>query len=231
MRFLLAGVLAALTAAGLAAIRPAVLTEEEQAAALAIREARMRADVRFLSSDLLEGRGPGTRGDRLARAYIASRFEAIGLEPGVPADSWLLRGRDPDLAREAVVYGSALDNASGLAALLAVAEAFAALPERPRRSILFAAAAAGKHVALAGPAGSSLDEWVRAVAQAQGRTVAPGAFPDGGACCRFDIRPDGDLRGAVEDARLLFHVGVKAADAPLAPAARPGTLKVLVDCG
>ncbi len=88
MRFLLAGTLATLTAAGLATIRPAVLTDEERAAALAIRENRMRADIRFLSSDLLEGRGPATRGDRLARAYLASRFEAIGLEPGAPGGSW-----------------------------------------------------------------------------------------------------------------------------------------------
>jgi len=48
----------------------------------------MRADIRFLSSDLLEGRGPATRGDRLARAYLASRFEAIGLEPGAPGGAW-----------------------------------------------------------------------------------------------------------------------------------------------
>ena len=33
----------------------------------------IRAHVRFLASDLLEGRGPGTRGDALAQAYIASR--------------------------------------------------------------------------------------------------------------------------------------------------------------
>jgi hypothetical protein len=72
MRLLLAGALATLTAAGLAAIRPALLTDEERAAASTIRENRMRADVRFLSSDMLEGRGPATRGDRLAREYLAS---------------------------------------------------------------------------------------------------------------------------------------------------------------
>jgi Zn-dependent M28 family amino/carboxypeptidase len=41
----------------------------------------IRAAVRFLSSDLLEGRGTGTRGDELAVEYIASQFEAAGLEP------------------------------------------------------------------------------------------------------------------------------------------------------
>jgi Zn-dependent M28 family amino/carboxypeptidase len=540
MRFLLAGILATLTAAGLAAIRPAVLTDEERTAALAIRDSRMRADIRFLSSDLLEGRGPATRGDRLARAYLASRFEAIGLEPGAPGGSWeqpfdlvgstaacprvvrvargdagedlrfledyvafsgvqaseatlhdveivfvgygivapehgwddykgadlrgrvllflnnepeadpslfagkrrlyygrwdykyeiaarlgaagaiilhtdasagygwkvvpvswtgeqfslpaapgepalavkgwvteeagrriarlgghdldalraaaegrsfrpvplgvrvslalknevqrrssanvigLLRGRDPELSREAVVYSAhhdhygakpgpsgetvvyngALDNASGLAALLAMAEAFVALPQRPRRSILFAAVAAEEHGLLGSdymarhppvPAGrlvaainmdgmniwgrtrdvpviglgkSSLDDWVRAIAEAQGRVVVPEAFPDKGAYYRSDhlsfarigvpatyvdagtevlgkppgwgrerqreweaahyhqptddLTADWDFSGAVEDARLLFHLGAKVAEAPLAPAWRPG---------
>jgi Zn-dependent M28 family amino/carboxypeptidase len=41
----------------------------------------MKAHDRFLASDLLEGRGPGTRGDELARQYIAAQFESYGLEP------------------------------------------------------------------------------------------------------------------------------------------------------
>jgi Zn-dependent M28 family amino/carboxypeptidase len=41
----------------------------------------LRAHVRFLASDLLEGRGPGTRGDDLAMNYIAAQFEAAGLKP------------------------------------------------------------------------------------------------------------------------------------------------------
>ena len=41
----------------------------------------IRAHVKFLSSDLLEGRGPGTRGDAIASQYLASQFEAMGLQP------------------------------------------------------------------------------------------------------------------------------------------------------
>src|SRR5262245_32275689 len=41
----------------------------------------LAAHDRFLASDLLEGRGPGTRGDDLAMAYIAAQFEALGLQP------------------------------------------------------------------------------------------------------------------------------------------------------
>jgi Zn-dependent M28 family amino/carboxypeptidase len=41
----------------------------------------IRAHTKFLSSDLLEGRGPGTRGDALATSYAAAQFEAMGLQP------------------------------------------------------------------------------------------------------------------------------------------------------
>lgn len=41
------------------------------------------AHLRFLSSDLLEGRAPATRGGRLAAEYIASQLESFGVEPGV----------------------------------------------------------------------------------------------------------------------------------------------------
>lgn len=46
-----------------------------------VRPAAIRSHIRFLADDLLEGRGPGTRGDALATNYIASQFEALGLEP------------------------------------------------------------------------------------------------------------------------------------------------------
>src|SRR6478752_3390646 len=38
--------------------------------------------LRFLSSDLLEGRAPATRGGRLAAEYIASMLRGAGVEPG-----------------------------------------------------------------------------------------------------------------------------------------------------
>jgi hypothetical protein len=53
----------------------------EAAAAALITEDVLRANVRFLASDLLEGRAPATRGDALAEAYIAAQFEALGLKP------------------------------------------------------------------------------------------------------------------------------------------------------
>jgi Zn-dependent M28 family amino/carboxypeptidase len=47
----------------------------------AFRPDAVRAHLKFLASDLLEGRGPGTRGDALATSYIAAQFEAMGLQP------------------------------------------------------------------------------------------------------------------------------------------------------
>jgi Zn-dependent M28 family amino/carboxypeptidase len=44
-------------------------------------EAEFVAHLRFLASDICEGRAPGTRGGELATAYIAAQFEAIGLKP------------------------------------------------------------------------------------------------------------------------------------------------------
>src|SRR5207253_10397605 len=42
---------------------------------------RIRAHVRFLSDDLLEGRGTGQRGGDIAAQYIATQFALYGLKP------------------------------------------------------------------------------------------------------------------------------------------------------
>src|ERR1700737_630673 len=46
-----------------------------------ISSERIRADVRFLSHDLLEGRGTGQRGGEIAAEYIATQFALAGLKP------------------------------------------------------------------------------------------------------------------------------------------------------
>jgi hypothetical protein len=50
-------------------------------AAAGIDPEKIRAHVRFLSSDLLEGRGPGKRGGQLAAEYIATQFALAGARP------------------------------------------------------------------------------------------------------------------------------------------------------
>jgi Zn-dependent M28 family amino/carboxypeptidase len=53
-----------------------------KAAEAAIDGQKIRAQVRFLSDDLLEGRGPGLRGSEIAAKYIATQFALYGLKPG-----------------------------------------------------------------------------------------------------------------------------------------------------
>src|ERR1700733_7541902 len=62
-----------------------------RAAAAAIDGEKIRAHVRFLSLDLLEGRGPGTRGGELAAEYIATQFALAGVEPAGDDGSYFQR--------------------------------------------------------------------------------------------------------------------------------------------
>ena len=48
-----------------------------------ITVAEIDGHLRFLASDLLEGRAPATRGGRLTAEYIAAQLRASGVEPGV----------------------------------------------------------------------------------------------------------------------------------------------------
>ena len=61
-----------------AQVVPAAVKTAEQS----IDAERIRAHVRFLSDDLLEGRGPGLRGAEIAAKYMATQFALDGLAPG-----------------------------------------------------------------------------------------------------------------------------------------------------
>jgi len=74
-------------AAAPSAAVPPSLPGEDQAAGR-IDRGTLEAPIKFLADDLLEGRGPATRGDKLARLYLASRLEGMGYEPGGPGGSW-----------------------------------------------------------------------------------------------------------------------------------------------
>src|SRR5262245_62123522 len=45
-----------------------------------ISEDALRAHIKFLSDDRLEGRGTGSKGGETAALYVASQFEALGLK-------------------------------------------------------------------------------------------------------------------------------------------------------
>ena len=55
----------------------------------AIDEATIRAHIRYLADDLLEGRLPGSRGDKLSQLYIATQFQSLGLTPATGDGKWL----------------------------------------------------------------------------------------------------------------------------------------------
>jgi Zn-dependent M28 family amino/carboxypeptidase len=77
--------LAAASAAQVKAVRPPSiphrLASPAVAAIQAIKPENIEAHVRFLSHDLLEGRGTGQRGGDLAAEYIAAQFALYGLKP------------------------------------------------------------------------------------------------------------------------------------------------------
>ena len=131
--------------------------------------ARLLTDLRTLSSDDFEGRDTGTPGGILARDYIASAFDSIGMEAcgsdflhqfmfvglddstyeGTNVIGLIPGAENPDLylvvtahydhvgIRNGEIYNGADDNASGAAALVAVANHF--LNHRPAHSIVIAA--------------------------------------------------------------------------------------------
>ncbi len=72
---------------------PAVqgLPAAARAAAGSIDAEKIRAHVRFLSLDLLEGRGPGTRGAEIAAEYIATQFAVDGVKPAGENGTYLQR--------------------------------------------------------------------------------------------------------------------------------------------
>jgi Zn-dependent M28 family amino/carboxypeptidase len=92
----------------------------------------MDAHLRFLASDLLEGRAPATRGGRLAAEYIAAQFQALGLQPagvnGTYFQPVALVGMTPQPTFSWGPAGSTPES-------LAYRDAFVAWAERPEADI------------------------------------------------------------------------------------------------
>ncbi len=186
----------------------------------AIAPSEICSTIAILADDSLEGRAAGSPGAEAAAAYLAARFDALGLEaPGgsrlqpfsfsaaalhnphadalAPGDSMIatanvigiLPGSDPALAGEAVVVGAhydhlgwggegtgslepnahaihngADDNASGVAGMLELAEAFRQAPTR--RTLVFIAFGAEER------GGLGSQHYVRDPAWPLDRTVA-----------------------------------------------------------
>lgn len=88
-RFALAALSTLLAAAP--ALRAQSRPQPAAAAPGAITAAEIDGDLKFLSSDLLEGRAPATRGGRLAAEYIAGQLRVAGVQAGMGDSSYLQR--------------------------------------------------------------------------------------------------------------------------------------------
>jgi Zn-dependent M28 family amino/carboxypeptidase len=67
---------------------PVIPDDVHKAARTSITQASLEGPIRFLSSDLLEGRGPATRGDQLARLYLQTQLESMGYQPAFAQGAW-----------------------------------------------------------------------------------------------------------------------------------------------
>jgi hypothetical protein len=130
---------AALGGQDLDALRSAAERRDFRPVPLGVRlSAEISADVREVDTanvlGIIRGRDPEARKDHIV---FAAHHDHLGTSAasGAEGDPAGANGVDR-------IYNGAVDNASGVAALLAIAKAYARLPERPRRSILFAAVAA-----------------------------------------------------------------------------------------
>jgi Zn-dependent M28 family amino/carboxypeptidase len=90
----------------------------------------LRNDVQRKPTANVIGRLPGSDPAKAGEAVL---YTAHHDHLGTKADA--KQGED-------AIYNGALDNASGVAAMLAIAQAFKALPQAPSRSVIFAAVAA-----------------------------------------------------------------------------------------
>lgn len=139
--------------------------QQPAAPAILLDSTQLIQDLQFLSSPALEGRLVGTEGNKQARHYIAARFDSLGLAKpdsgrfqefparnkatginvlGIikgsqfPDQYYVLSAHYDHLGKKGdKIYTGADDNASGTAALLAMAAWFKQHP--PKHSIIFAA--------------------------------------------------------------------------------------------
>src|SRR5215510_13123895 len=121
-----------------------------------ILERNIRAELGFLASDAMQGRGSGTIFERIAAEYIGSQFQQFGLEPGGDTDSagnksfvqrvpvqtaasgatWNVIGVNDTAPGDDKIFNGADDDGSGSVAVMELARALSA-GKRPRRTIYF----------------------------------------------------------------------------------------------
>src|SRR5262245_47545043 len=77
-----------LVIAAVAALSVIAIAQRAKSIQSPISENALRAHIKFLSDDRLEGRGTGAKGGETAALYIAEQFEALGLKGAGPKGSF-----------------------------------------------------------------------------------------------------------------------------------------------
>jgi Zn-dependent M28 family amino/carboxypeptidase len=97
------------------AVAPAQVTKRtgaisaEKSTSPQISQERLMKDIKTLSSDEFEGRGPGSKGEELTVQFLQGQFKSIGLEPGNPDGTYIQKvpmvGITPDPGMQLSIKG------------------------------------------------------------------------------------------------------------------------------
>lgn len=147
------------------------------AAAQSIDTLSIRAHTRFLASDLLEGRGTGTRGERLAAEYIAAQLTRMGAKPAsgndfflpVPLKRAIIEDSATSVTLNGVTYRSGRDfvwNTGGRGAFRAFSGEVLFVGMADSAAVRRAAETRGKVVVMRGAMGAAAAAFVPALVRA-----------------------------------------------------------------
>jgi len=113
-----------------------------------LRQGTIRRDFRPVPLDVTANLGFRNATREIISRNVVAKVQ--GSDPKLKDDviiytaHWDHLGMDPSLPGDKIYHG-ALDNASGVAAMLEIAKAFSKLPQPPKRSVLFIATTAEEH--------------------------------------------------------------------------------------
>jgi hypothetical protein len=184
-----------------------LLCAARPSAAQSIDTIDMRAQTRFLASDLLEGRGTGTRGEHIAAQYIASELARIGAVPiegkdfflPIPLKRSIIDHDSTRITLDTQMYRSAHDfvwNTGGRGALKDFAGPLLFVGAADTAAVRRSGEARGRVVLIAGAMGAAATAFVPALMKA-GATGVVLLIPDS-ATFNLYVRSRGDSRYFVD---------------------------------
>ncbi|HUP87865.1 MAG TPA: M28 family peptidase [Longimicrobiales bacterium] len=134
----------------------------------------LRAHTRFLASDLLEGRGTGTRGEHLAGLYIAAQLARMGAQPianndyflPIPLKRAIIDDRATTITLNNITYHSTTDfvwNTGGRGALRSFSGPLTFVGRADSAAAARAGDLRGRVVVIAGAMGAAAGDFVPAL--------------------------------------------------------------------